>query len=384
MIDWEGEPTRLCTCIDITERKMAEEAIRERETQVRLIVDNVPVLIAYVDRTRHLRFINQTLERWLGMTPEKALHQHVQEVLGESAYLTVNSYIDEVLEGRAVSFELEMPYANGNRYVNSRYVPHVDDREVVQGFFALIVDLTEVKRLEAQLLQTQKMEAIGTFASGIAHEFNNILNVVMAYIGLAESELPLGSPAQSHLAEVDIALERAKDLLKQMLTFSRQAATAYEPLDFTLLVQDALRFFRVSISKNIHIRQYIAEESLTVMADSTQLHQILMNLFANAEYVMRDTGGCLEVRLETLDIAADDMAVTPDLPPGSYVHLSVRDTGAGIPLEVQEHIFEPFFTTKSVGEGTGMGLAIVHGIVTSHGGMITADSEPGEGAVFAI
>ncbi len=186
------------------------------------------------------------------------------------------------------------------------------------------------------------------------------------------------------MQEVDSALQRAKDLLNQMSTFSRQTTTAYQPLDLAALVQDALRFFRVSITKTITIGEHIAEEPLTVLADSTQLHQILMNLFANAEYVMRRTGGCLEVRLQGVDIAETDALAKAELPAGAYACLMVRDTGPGMLAEVRERIFEPFYTTKAVGEGTGMGLAIVHRIVTNHGGAIAVDSKLGEGTTFAI
>ncbi|PON14818.1 hypothetical protein C2W62_27070 [Candidatus Entotheonella serta] len=384
MIDWEGRPTRLLMCIDITERRQAEEAMRAREVQIRLIVDNVPLLIAYLDQSRCFCFVNQTFADWLGLTPEVVIGRHAKDVLGETAYLNVAGYMDEVLLGQTVAFKLEMNYASGVRYVSARYVPHSDAHGRVQGFFALVMDMTDIKQLQKQLVQKQKMEAIGTFASGIAHEFNNILNVVMAYIGLAEGELPFESPVQSYLGEVDAALQRAKDLLNQMATFSRQMPTAYKPLDMAALVQDALRFFRVSITKTIDIREHIAAAPLMVLADSTQLHQILMNLFVNAEYAMRLTGGCLEVCLEGMDRAEVDGAVQAELPAGAYVCLRVRDTGPSMLPEVREHIFEPFYTTKAVGEGTGMGLAIVHSIVTTHGGAIAVDSKLGEGTTFAI
>lgn len=245
-------------------------------------------------------------------------------------------------------------------------------------------DITEHKRLESQLRQSQKMEAIGNLAGGIAHEFNNILNIIVVYIELAQFDLAPESTARAHLEEVRATMERAKSLIDQVLTFSRQSEAILEPLNFSHLVEEAIRFLRASLPSTIELRQHLRPETLTVLADATQLQQILMNLCANAEHAMRNDTGVLTIQLDAIQTRAPLASREGDLPPGAYVRLTVQDTGHGIPPEHLEHIFEPFFTTKAVGEGTGMGLAITHGIVSRHGGSIDVHSARGEGTTFTL
>jgi CheY-like chemotaxis protein len=178
--------------------------------------------------------------------------------------------------------------------------------------------------------------------------------------------------------------QRAKELVQQILTFSRPHDHSREPVLLSGVIQDALKFLRASLPSTIEMRQHIAPETDTVLANANQLHQVLMNLCANAEYAMRETGGILEVGVDAVEIDAAVAASPPALPPGWYVRVRVRDTGAGIPVDVVDRVFEPFFTTKGIGEGTGMGLAIVHGIVTSHGGAMAVDSTLGEGTTFTL
>ena len=237
---------------------------------------------------------------------------------------------------------------------------------------------------DAQRRQAQKMEAIGVLAGGIAHDFNNLLGAILGYTDLALHEVAPSGPVAQYLQEVLTAGRRAQSLVLQILTFSRASEPERIPVQLRLIVKEALKLLRASLPTTIDIRQDIDHDDGTVLADPTQMHQVLMNLCANAEYAMRDTGGTLEVRLDTVELDTGAVAHYAELVPGSYVRLTIRDTGHGIPPEVATRVFEPFFTTKGVGQGTGMGLAVVHGIVTSHGGAITLQSTPGQGTTCEV
>jgi CheY-like chemotaxis protein len=234
---------------------------------------------------------------------------------------------------------------------------------------------------QQQLLQTQKLEAIGTLAGGIAHDFNNILMAILGYTQLAMSEVPKDNRAQDDLQQVFMAGKRAKDLVKQILTFSRHTKQEKKPLELRLLIKEVLKFLRASLPTTIEILEHIESDAGIVMADPTQMHQVLMNLCTNAGHAMREKRGVLEVGLMTIDLDAAT-AQHLGLGHGPYVDLMVSDTGHGMERAVMERIFHPFFTTKGPGEGTGLGLSVVHGIVKSHGGAITVDSEPGKGTTF--
>jgi len=243
----------------------------------------------------------------------------------------------------------------------------------------------EKQKLEAQLRQAHKMEAIGILAGGIAHDFNNILSAIIGYADLIEMNARQeDSNIRSSLAELLKACFRAKNLVRQILTFSRQTEQRKVPLDIAPIVKEALRLLRSSLPATIEIRQDIAADLGIVLADPTQIHQILVNLCANAGHAMRRQGGILIVRLANFEIDSDIAVALPDISPGPYLELTVKDTGHGVSDLIMERIFDPYFTTKDKGEGTGLGLAVVHGIVKSHGGDITVKSETGKGTTFKV
>jgi nitrogen-specific signal transduction histidine kinase/CheY-like chemotaxis protein len=247
-----------------------------------------------------------------------------------------------------------------------------------------ITDISEPKRLADHLRHAEKMQAIGTLAGGIAHEFNNILSIILGFADLTQYEVPQGSVPWRHMQEVLTAGRRAKNLVQQILAFSRQSEPMRTPVAFHLLLKETLLLLRASLPATIDMRQEVDQEVGTVLADAQQIHQLIMHLCSNAEYAMRDTGGVLEVCLEAVEVERHFASQHPPLQPGPHVCLTVRDTGHGMSHDVLERIFEPFFTTKSVGEGTGMGLAIVHGIVANHCGAIVVDSTPGQGTTCCI
>jgi len=245
-------------------------------------------------------------------------------------------------------------------------------------------DITAHRHLEAQLREAQKMEAIGTLAGGIAHDFNNILAAIIGFTELAQDEVSQSSPTWQFLQRVLTAGQRAKELVQQILTFSRHHEPHRQPLRLHLLIQETLQLLRAALPSTIDIRAFLNTTSGTVVANPTQLQQVLMNLVNNAAYVMRTTGGVLEVHLDEVDIPPASTTASPALPLGPSLRLTVRDTGAGMAPEVMARIFEPFFTTKGQGEGTGLGLAVAYGIIASHGGTITVASTPGQGTTFVI
>jgi two-component system, cell cycle sensor histidine kinase and response regulator CckA len=264
------------------------------------------------------------------------------------------------------------------------FIPDLDTQGHCRGCFTLISDVTERKRLETELRQAQTMHAIGTLAGGIAHEFNNILMAILGYTRLVLDDVPQGSTIWSNTQQVLMAGERARDLVQQILAFSRQVKVEPRPRKLHLLVQEALGLIRRTLPATILLQQDVEKDAGTVFTSITEVHQIILNLCANAVHAMRDAGGTLDIRLDTVEVQGPPASQHPVLRPGSYAWLSVRDTGHGMPPDVIEHIFEPFFTTKEVGEGTGMGLAVIHGIVSHHGGAVTVHSTPGQGTTFDI
>ena len=255
-----------------------------------------------------------------------------------------------------------------------------------------MIDITDRKRaeearesLEAQLRQAEKMQAIGTLAGGIAHDFNNILGVILGQAEMIEMfDATKDTKLRSRVRELIKASDRAKELVEQILTFSRQTAQKKEPVRLSPIVKEAAKFLRATIPSTIEIRQNIKGLEGKVAADPTQMHQILMNLCTNAAHAMRDKGGILELELDEVYLDQKAAARIEGIEAGSYLRLSVTDTGFGMDPEIQKRIFDPYFTTKKAGEGTGLGLSVVHGIVKLHGGSISVISQRGIGTTFSV
>ena len=228
------------------------------------------------------------------------------------------------------------------------------------------------------------MESLGTLAGGIAHDFNNILAALLGFAELAQLECPTDSNAKQYVSQISQAGRRAKDLVQQILTFSRQGRSEKGPLDISRAIEEALKLIKATLSANIEIREDIPSNLAPVSADETQIHQVVMNLCTNARHAMKNTGGTLDVSLKAIAIQEQDAQNYPGMAPGDYLKLSIADTGPGIAPNLINRIFEPYFTTKPTGEGTGLGLSTVHGIVKDHGGSIKVYSEPGVGTTFHI
>jgi signal transduction histidine kinase/ActR/RegA family two-component response regulator len=237
---------------------------------------------------------------------------------------------------------------------------------------------------ERQMQQVLKLQSIGTLAGGIAHDFNNILFPIIGYTELAMDDIPEESPARKSLEEVLKAASRAKELIQQILTFSRQNGHERKPIRVPLIVREALRLLRASIPKTIDIVSDLEESCSPILGNPTQMHQVVMNLCTNAYQAMRETGGQIHVRLGQVNIGYEEMAQRIGIKMGPHLHLVVQDDGVGMDATVLERIFEPYYTTKEPGKGTGLGLSVIHGIVKNHGGFITVESLPGRGSSFHV
>ena len=251
--------------------------------------------------------------------------------------------------------------------------------------FLVARDATEEKRREEELRQAQKMQSLGTLAGGIAHDFNNMLVPMLGLTELALHDLPEESLARSNLTRVLDAGQRARDLVHRILAFSRRDQSQRQPVQPRAVVGEVLKLLRATLPSSIEIREETdATKDVTILADPTQVHQLLMNLASNAAHAMGEAGGLLTVSLEVVEVTRRASRGQPGLNPGPHLRLRVSDTGCGMDRETSERIFDPFFTTKDVGEGTGLGLSAVHGIVANHGGAVTVESEPGKGTTFSI
>ena len=286
-----------------------------------------------------------------------------------------------VVEGGKVRLVLGV----GNK--DKEYSRHdINMLQVIANELQVIIEHQQVEKeknlMEMQLRQAQKMESIGTLAGGIAHDFNNILTIILGYSEIVRGSIPPDSHAMVDLDNVITAGNRAKDLVRQILTFSRQSENEFYPLKIHLILTEVLKFLRSSIPTTITIESSLEKDCGDVMADPIQIHQLVMNLCTNAFHAMREDGGLLKLSLTEVHLSKDDLGNKLDLTPGSYVRLSVSDTGKGMDHLTLSRIFDPYFTTKSKGEGTGLGLAIVHGIVQNIGGTITVYSEVGMGTTF--
>ncbi|WP_083912014.1 ATP-binding protein [Desulfotignum phosphitoxidans] len=287
--------------------------------------------------------------------------------------------------GEGSGEEITMVRKTGEKFfaMSSTY-PLYNKKKEMYAVLSVHIDIDKQKKLQVQLNHSQKLEAIGSLAGGIAHDFNNILSAIIGYSQLAMDRLPKDSPAQKDLAQVYKAGERARNLVMQILTFSRQKEQNAAPIQIGPIIKEVLKFLKATLPSSIEIRQEIMPDAGHVLADPTQIHQVLMNLCTNAAHAMDQTGGELTVTLSDVTLDQDAAETDPDLLPGKYLKLTVADTGHGIAPEILPKIFEPYFTTKKRGQGTGLGLATVHGIIKSYGGGITVSSTPGQGTTFDL
>lgn len=372
-----------------------EDALQESEKRYRSLFDNMQSgfaihRIELDDNNKPVDYVfldvNSEFEKQTGLKKDDVLGKKVTEVLpgidNEPARL-IETYGKVALSGKGVSFE---------NYIGSmkKWFSIIAYSPKVGQFATVFTDISERKKteeehkkLEEQQLQAQKMEALRTLAGGIAHEFNNVLGTIVGFAELTVDLLPEDSRGRYNLKKVLSASDRAAEMVDQILSFSSREEKEYKPVYLNNILREVLFLIRSSLPPVIEIQTGIDESRTRVSANLIQLHQVIMNVCKNAAYAMKEDGGILKVSLQEFNVEpARSDALT--IKPGRYQRISISDTGQGMDEETKRRIFEPYFTTKRVGEGSGLGLSVAHGIVKNHGGTITADSEPGKGTTFHI
>ncbi len=370
------------------ERKRVESTLQKREQELRSLTEHAPDIISRFDTDFRYLFINQAVEEPTGLSVEVFLGKTIRELgFPETQVEQWEGILKSVFTtGNGTSIELEYPSRTGLRYYQSRCVPEFAPDGSVESVLVMTRDTTEQHRLETQLLRAQRMESIGTLASGIAHDMNNILTPMLAVSQLLPLKIPNLDPRNQHLLKIlEESARRGSDLVKQILTFSRGLEGERSVVQLEQILMEIEQILRSTFPKfiTLQILNDLPQGLWSVMADPTQLHQVFMNLCVNARDAM-PMEGTLRISAENTTLSEADARNNVEAKPGNYVMLTIADTGIGIPPQVIDRIFEPFFTTKGVGQGTGLGLSTTIGIIKHHGGFVTVSSELGQGTQFQI
>jgi PAS domain S-box-containing protein len=370
---------------EITERKQMEQQLREREEYFRSLIEQAMDVIAVLDPVGAIRYVSPSVFPLLGYAPEELVGRHMLDLLhGDDAETTLRVFAEGVATGKGGRFlELRFRHKDGTYRVLEAVGRYLADDPVVRGVVINARDVTERRSLERQLLQAQKMEAVGRLAGGVAHDFNNVITAILGYTDLLLDGLPTLSPLRPDLGEIRKAADRAAGLTRQLLAFSRKQVLEPRVLDLNELVADVDSLLRRLLGEDIAVVTRLDPTLGTVRADAGQLEQVVVNLAVNSRDAMPE-GGTLTI--ETRNAELDDSYAREHVPvrPGPYVMLALSDTGTGMSAETLSHLFEPFFTTKEPGKGTGLGLATVYGIVKQSGGYVWCYSELGQGTTFKV
>ncbi len=363
------------------ERKKAEE----ERVRLATAINSAAEAIIITDENATIQYVNPAFEKTTGFSYDEAVNKTPNIIKSRKHS---NSFYkdlwDTISTGKTWTGRITNKRKCGTLYEEDVAIsPIFDDRGKIINYVSVQRDVSEHLEMERKLRQAQKMEAIGTLAGGIAHDFNNIVGAISGYTELALDDV-VNEPTKDYLKQVMKASQRAKDLIKQIVAFARQSEKERVPLQISLIVKEALKLLRASLPSTIEIKHNITAKSSLVLADPIQIHQLVFNLCNNAAYAMKEKRGILDVGLKEVEISKEDAKQFQELKPGRFVKLSVRDTGQGIDSQIMDRIFDPYFTTKKSGDGAGMGLALVHGIVKIHNGEITVYSELGIGTTFNI
>ncbi len=383
----DGAVVWMAVILDISERKLAQLALLNSETRFRSLVEGLEkVSVQGYDRERRVIVWNAASEALYGFSKAEALGQRLEDLIIPPAMReAVIAGTRAWLEAGAVSIQAEellLQRKDGTPvHVFSSHTMQINGQGEAE-LYCVDIDLTERERLEEQLREAQKLEAMGRLAAGIAHDFNNVLGALLGNVALAREHLPVLHPARPSLDLIERGSQHARQLVQQILAFSRRQPQQLAELALRPLLEDTLALLQAATKPGVTLELDLADEPLPVLADATQLRQVLINLHTNACYALGARPGRVQLGLAALSPAA--VASVAGLGAGGWAHLWVRDDGCGMDAATLAHLFEPFFTTKPVGVGTGLGLAVVHGIVLAHRGLIRVESEVGSGTCFHL
>ena len=367
-------------------RARSEETLRKSEEKFRSLSENAPDIIYTLGVDGSFTYVNPAWREIMGYGNDETLGKYFVDFVKEKDAGACIDLFKRVRNGKNIIRDQIISMLNKDgtsRLFNLSGAPNLNPSGEVTGMVGLLKDITEHRNAEARLQQAQKMEAIGTLAGGIAHDFNNILSAVIGYAELGKMSVAEGSDLYADLNQIYKAGTRAKELVKQILTFARQSDAVVRPIRVKYILKEVLKMLKASTPSSIEIRGAF-ESDAAILADPTQVHQVIMNLCTNATHAMADDVGVITVRLK--EVPWDDRFAKrhPTLLPGNYLQLRVEDTGCGISPDILAKIFDPYFTTKGKGEGTGLGLSVIKGIVDGCKGVITVKSEPGKGSIFDV
>lgn len=392
-----GKKHIFCICRDVTERKRNEEQLRESREQLSTFLDNFQGIAYQISRDDISAFRPQlfrgAIERITGYSTEEfSSGKTWNDIIHPEDLVNVTDSRKWFVDFPEYIFESEYRIIRKDGTIwwvkDNAQIVRIGKASLVYG---TIFDINERKtveeakvKLEEQVRHSQKLEAIGTLAGGVAHDFNNVLGIIIGYTDLVLAEIPESGKTHEKLTHIKKAGNRAKDIIKQLLTFSRKVGPKKQPINVVPVIVEVMTFLRSTLPSTIKLLQDIKADDIMILGDQTQMHQVIINLCVNAAQAMENRDGTITVSAESVPFMNTHDGPFKTLPSGKYLKLTVHDDGPGISPEIIDRIFDPYFTTRETGKGSGMGLAVVHGIVENHGGVISVNSILGEGAMFTL